>query len=769
MLFRKMLRDLKGNKTQFISIFLMSFLAIFIYSGLGSESNGYDKVLKNYYKETNCADVWLYSTNFTTEDKQIVEEVLEVTDAMRRISIDTVADMEGNPNITLYFHEEDSISKSYLKEGEPFDIESKDGIWLDMNFAKKRALSVGDTIKVSCMGYTLEKQIKGIIISPEYVYKENSQMIPDHYMNGFAYLSIKALDCIPLLLENIPFTEMLLTVAKGTDLKQLEDTLYRLLPEDTDKKRGGLSIFIDRSSKVSDVVFQNEIKERKAMTAVFPIAFLSIALLTILTTMTRMVNYQRTQIGVLKALGFQKRQITWHYVSYSFFLTLIGGGIGAVLGPIVLPKMFFTPMQTTYTLPVWKSSFLTSTLYVLAITVITATIITFFACHKILRHSAAETLRPQAPKLSKCSWLEKTSFWKKQSFSTQWNYRDVMRSKGRSIMAVVGVVGCMGLLITGFGCLDAFDSILNVKYGQLEQYQNQYELEKSASEEQIDKIIEEVDGEAVMEITIEITTKKDKKATTLMVNDNVTLRHYLNQNWKEVVLPKEGVAVSKKIAEKLDLNIGDSILWHPYGDNKFISTIVTMIYRDPAKQGIVMSKEGYEAIGFTFKPTSILSGLEKKEKLQGVSSIMNIAENKDSITKMLSTMYLLIGIVCVAACLLSIVVLYNLGVLSFAEKERELATLKVLGFQSRRIRNILLVQNTWLSLLGLIPGYYFGIFVLKTIMASMGEEFDMRLRVQPLSILICVAITMFLSVVVNYLFSGKVKKLDMVASLKAVE
>lgn len=770
MLIKKMLRDMKKSKTQFISIFLMSFLALLLFSGLGSESAGYEKVLKDYYETTNFSDVWLYSSNFTLNDEKVVNELSEITDTTRRLSIDAVGNMKGDPNITLLFYEKDNISKAYTIEGKDFDINDADGIWLDKDFANERNLEVGDKISVNYSGYSIEKEIKGIIISPEYVYLENDQMMPNHYKNGFAYLSSKAFPeefCLPD--GSVPYSEMLLTINSNTNLKKLEKKLYNLLPANEKELSGGLSIFLSRDNNVSNTVFTNEIEERKSMTVVFPIAFLAIALLTILTTMTRIVKKQRTEIGVLKALGFQKNNITRHYVSYGFFLTLTGGLLGAILGPIILPPLFWGPMQTTYTLPYWKSSFTIYAVYVLLITIFSSTFITYASCRKILKETAANTLRPQSPKNTKQHFFENTKFWSNRSFSWQWNFRDVFRNKVRSLMAIVGVIGCMGLLLTGFGCLDAFNSLITIKYDSIEKYQYKYSLDENISQEEIDNVLEKTSGEAIMTTAVEIKSGDNKESTSLNVNDKVTLHHYLNMQWDDFSLPCDGVSISNKLAEKLDVKVGDTISWHPFGESTYIESKIAKIYRDPTEQGMVISKSEFEKLGFTFKATTIISSKDKVDNLTNVASITNINSEEKNIRTMLSSMYMLVGILCAAAIILAVVVLYNLGVLSFSEKERELATLKVLGIQASKIRKILLVQNIWLSILGLIPGFFFGKFILSTIMASMGNEFDMQLKISIPSVLICVSITMFVSVVVNYLFSAKIRNLDMVASLKGVD
>lgn len=767
MLIRKMIRDMKIHKAQFISIFLMSFLALFIYAGLGSETIGYKKELEQYYSNNHFADIWLYSANFTYEDETKVEELEEVDRAQLRLSCDVTVQLEKQPTMKAYFLNENDINQVYVMEGNSFDLSDSNGIWLDYEFAKKRDLSVGDSLTFSASNVEITKEIKGLVYNPEYVYKTSVSMIPDHYMSGFAYLSESA------LLEYIPniHNEMILTLnnPKEINIAQFEDKLYELLPANPQTQSAGLSVFISRENFTSHVVFSNEVTEREAMTAVFPIAFIAIVLLTIITTMTRLVDNQRLQIGILKAVGFRKGRIMKHYLAYGVVLTLAGGVLGAIIGPCLLPPLFHSIMKTTFSLPVWKAAFPYSSILVILVCASLALIITFIACLKILKEVPASVLRPKAPKSAKLTRLERTDFWKRRSFSMQWNLRDIIRSKARSIMAIVGVAGCMGLLVCGFGCLNLFDSLITTKYEKICKYENKYTFEETATMEQKDNVKRLIDGEFIMTSPIELKYGLNKKATELNVVDNISMIHYMDTSWEEMQLPTDGICITKKIADELGVNVGEKIRFHIYGDSRWAEVPITAIYRDPAEQTATMSCSVFENLGYTFTPTEILSLQEKQEDIEGVTTIENISDSRSSIESLLETMYLLIAVLCIAAALLAIVVLYNLGVLSLAEKERELATLKVIGFQAGKLRKLLLFQNTWLTVLGLLPGYFFGKFVLKTIMASMGSEFDMQLIIAPLSIAISALFTLGISITVNYVFSGKLKKIDMVSSLKGVE
>lgn len=757
MLKRKMLRDLRLYRVQFVSIFLLSFLALFIFSGLGSESAGYEKTLTEYYKETDMADIWLYGNSFSSFDVRKAEGVKGVAMAERRLALEAAAGLDNGATLDVYFVDEAGICSMHLIDGETYRT-GAEGIWLDKSFADANELSVNDSLTITAMGMTLTERIAGLVISPEYVYKESEALIPDHSRSGFAFLST---DSLP---EQIPvsYNQMVLTLEDGAAIGiDLENALYDAV--------GGISIMVAREDTASDSVFRSEISERRSMTAVFPAAFIAIVLLTILTTMTRLVANQRLQIGTLKALGFGRGRITRHYTRYSLFLTAVGALLGAVTGPMVLPPMMYSVMRTTFTLPEWRPAFLPSTPIVAVLIVIASVLVTRVCCRNLLRQSPADTLRAPAPKTKKASALERSRFWQRRSFAFQWNVRDVFRSGKRSLVTVLGITGCMGLLICGMGCLDFFRGVLDTKYDEICRYSCRYKLDETITDRQLETVIDKTDGAAAMLTIMEIKSESGKQSTGLRVQDGTELYRFLDSTFEEQPLPTDGMSITLKTAEELGVTVGDTVEWHTLGSSVWNTSKITAVYRDPTEQGGAMSVGEFESFGLAFKPSEVYSAGERPDSLPGVSGVESLAESRKAVTDMLETMYLLIGVLCAAAAILAIVVLYNLGVLSFTEKERELATMKVLGFQSGTIRRLLLTQNVWLSLIALIPGYYFGVLLLKVIMANMGSEFDMVLRISPVSVVICSAFTMLLSVAVNYLFSGRVRKLNMVEALKSME
>ncbi len=761
MLRKKMLRDMKLHKTQFISIFLMSLLSVFIYSGISSERNGMKNKAEAYYRKTNLADIWLYGKGFNEEALKAVKSVDGVTGAERRLTLDAIADYDNRPVLTLSITEEGNISSCYLMEGEAFSADP-DGIWLDYHFADTKDLEVGDTLSFTVNGLDFYKTIRGLVLYPEYVYAPpEDEVVPNHNKYGFAYLSARAWpEGVPLV-----YTDLLLT----TDRKVDADFEAKI-----DEALGGkYSVFLTREQNASYMQFNTEIEEHKAMGSIFPVAFLAVAMLTIMTTMIRLVNNQRTQIGVLKALGFSRRKILFHYVSFGLWLSLVGSFLGAVIGPVTLPYLFYGPMKMMFNLPEWGPEITISTVWMALSTVAGCTLVAFLACHNNLKDTPSQSLRPKPPRKVRHSRFEKSALWKRLGFNTQWNIRDSLRSKIRSLMAIVGVLGCTALLLCAFGMKDSMEEFTEWNFKDISRYETEIALSETMTEEQLKTLREAYHAEAISEAVIEVKANGVKKTGELMVMDQVTLIQNFDANRNPVSLPEHGITISKLLAEQLKVEAGDMINWHIYGEEGWHSSQVEGILRKPVSQGLTLTKETFEEYGYTFRPTSLLTldlvPSELKEEVTGVTNVWSKVKLQEDFQSMIEAMNILIYVLMLAAVVLAVVVLYNLGVLSFLEKQRELSTLKVIGFNTGRIRSLLLTQNIWMTALGSLLGIPVGLWILRYIFQYMGDSFDFITIVYATSYLYSILGTFLVSILVNRLFSRRVKSLDMVSSLKGVE
>lgn len=783
MLFRKMLRDMKLYKTQFISIFILSLISVFIYSGITSEWYGLQQNAESYFEETNLADVWILGKNITTDHVNKVHGLDGVSGVDRRLTIEGEAKLEDKASLTLHLLEKGIISSSLVTQGDEFN-NTVDGIWLDSSFANAWELKVGDTIEVSTFGMAFKKIIRGMVINPEYVYAPaKDDILPNHKKNGFAILSQVAwpdgLDII--------YNELLVSSMFEMDDALLEDIETAL--------EGDYSVLMTRKQSISHEMLYSEIAEHRAMGRIFPAAFLAVAMLTILTTMIRLVNNQRTQIGVLKALGFGKRKILYHYVSYGFWLSLLGSILGVLIGPIILPYFFYEPMKMIFTLPEWGARMTSSTILMAAICVALCTLVTFLACYNNLKDMPAMALRPKPLKESKHMLFDRLRLWDKLGFNTQWNLRDTFRSKVCSIMGIAGVLGCTALMICAFGLDDSLKESSKWNFRDINRYESEMVLSEFITDEQIDYLVEHYQGEALRKEAIEIKANNIKKSAELLVEDEVTMIQNYNSDIEPVTLPERGLTLSYQLAKELEVMEGDEISWHIYGEETWHTAKVEFINRKPMTQGITLSRASYEKLGYIFRPTVIITAYDPTKEVAnqdleltkdtgfgeqdetmvtrlqelGVTRIWSKKDQIKSFDTITEAMSIMIYVLILAAVVLGVVVLYNLGILSFTERYRELSTLKVIGFRTRKIRSLLLTQNIWMTVLGILFGIPSGLWLLEYIFHYMSKSTGFITKVYGSSYIYSIMGTLLVSITVNRLFSHRVKNLDMVSALKSVD
>ena len=751
-----MLRDIRKHKTQFLSIFLMAFLGVFVFAGVGGESVGLEVNSNTYYNDTNLADGWIYSANL---DEKFLDEVYllgPTTQMERQLVVDSVADFSNDPEITLHFVENNTISKFYLIEGEPLDVNDSDGVWLDKSFADAKNLNVGDNITFEFNGFNIEKEIKGLGYSPEYVYHASkSSVIPDFSKIGFAYMSYKAFpsEIVPYNVLNVKFD--------GTP-----ETFGDLLSEKLD---GKYNSFVEKSEHSSVSQFSEEMDQHQMMAGIFPVVFILIAMLILLTTMTRIIAHQRTQIGILKACGFKDKSIMFHYISYGFWLVLAGSVLGLIIGPMTLPKLFYPSMSSTYILPSWTPSWSMDFVYVALTMVIMSVLVSYYAVKSIFNEKPADTIRPKVPKVSSSGLIEKLGFFKHLSFNTRWNYRDAKRNKFRALMTIIGVIGCTALLVSAFGMYDGMNDLKEWEFNQINHYDSKLVIDDEASISEIDDVADEVDGDKIMEGAIEIESGSVKKSGSLLVLNHTDLVTPTDYDWNKIEIRDDEVSISQKMADMLGVNVGDTIKWHIMGSDKWIKTKIDKIHADPTSQGLIMSTDKLEDLDLNYTPTSIVTAQHVDKNYSAIKTANSMKDMTSSWDELTEAMWLLIYILIFFASLLAVVVLYNLGLLSFTEIEREIATLKVLGFKTGALRKLLLTQNLWFTTIGLLLGVPVGYYILKIMWESSGDSFYILPSVTLTNFAITAIITFALSIFVNLMFSRKIKKLDMVESLKSGE
>ena len=759
---RKILREIKLNKMQFFNIFIMVFLGVFVFAGVHAYMDGMKISGDKYYESNNLQDIWLSGENFTDEDLKNVKEISNVKNAERILNIRTELENYKDVSLDTNFIETNEISKMYIVDGEEFSKDKK-GVWLDSYLAKNLDLKVGDEITFKYKDYEMKEKILGLITVPDHIYsvKDESTIFPTHKDFGFIYLSVNEFPIQDYMIYNQIIVDI-------DDTDKIDETKRNI--ENNIKSAIAVT---DRNASSSYQSYNSEIEEGETYSKVFTFLFLFIAILSVVTTMNRFVKKQRTQIGTLKALGFKNRKIIKHYVSYGFYVSLLASILGLILGKYVLGAFFLNMEAQYFEIPVYNT-ILISSVYILAlIVVVLITIVTYLSCRGILKESAVDALRTEIPKVKNTKFdLTTKGIFKKSSISTRWNLRDIGRNKSRSIMAVVGIIGCTMLLVCAFGMLDTMNSYLDWEFNKISNFEYKLSLSNNYTNEQLEKLTDKYGNSTSETLGIEIKNGDKKEANTLVLNDAKDYLKYTNHNREYMDLKDDGIYITEKLSKKYNLNIGDTISWHIFGDNTWYTCKIVGLNRDPQNQNLNMTRKYYETLGLTYRADSLYTNenLSETKSLDGVDIIQSKANLQEGMESMLDTMKTMITILIVVSAILGFVIIYNLGILSFTEKQYQFATLKVLGFKNQQIKKIFIKQNLWLSIIGIVLGLPLGFIMVDYIFkAALGENYDFSASIKPLSYLLAAGGSLIVAIFVNKVLSRKVKTIDMVTSLKGNE
>lgn len=535
----------------------------------------------------------------------------------------------------------------------------------------------------------------------------------------------------------------------------------------------------------------------KAIGEIFPLIFFLVAALISLTTMTRMVEEERTLIGTLKALGYSKKSIAAKYLGYAVLATLTGGIFGVMIGEKILPYIIITAYKIMYRhLPDVEIPY---NLYYGVLACVAALLCTvaatIFSCMKELKEQAAELMRPPAPKQGKRVFLEYIPFlWKRLNFTWKSTVRNLMRYKKRFFMTIFGIGGCMGLMLVGFGLKDSISSIVPLQYEDIQLYdgnvilqsdvtmqekQEVYEaLEKNSqvvatAEDLLQKITIEHDGVS-KEVYLNVPENVEKFSDFVVLQDRTTKEKYQ--------LTDKGAVLTEKMAKELGVSAGDTVTIKEENEKERTVKISQIcenymshyLYMTPAVYKAAYGKEPeynsiyYRTEGRTTKEAESVG--EAALKLDGALSVSYTTELRQQVDDMLQSLDIVIVVLIISAGMLAFVVLYNLNNINITERKRELATLKVLGFYDKEVTEYVYRENILLTLIGSVFGMLLGKILHRFIIVTVEIDSVMFGRnINTISFVYAFLLTVVFSLFVNGVMYFKLKKINMVESLKSVE
>lgn len=829
---KNLLREIKRTFTKFLSIFAICALGVAFFAGIRATSPDMKEAGDRLYNTYNLSDISVISTSGLTADNIRDLESIEGIQAVRAsLFVDAMARGTGEKEKNLRLYSMPIKLKSEYAplidlipdygidtspEYEMNGVEIVSGRMplndtetaLDYTLEGSLVKQLGDEITLTTSGGTVTLRVVGFIRSPMYIsmFERGTSSIGNGTSDGFAYASGNAISGLgtklPVMsLLNTYYTRADIVISGKEGLSAYSDEYEALVNEVTDRiedyasTQSGTWYVQGRSGNPGYSDYSENTDRIAAVGDVFPLIFFIVAALVCLTTMTRMVEEQRIEMGTMKALGYGGWQIAMKYAVYAMSACISGGVVGAIIGFKLFPYVIMKGYSIMYYLGKLETPYRADIAFmaIAAMAVCTAAA-TFSACYASLKEVPATLMRPKAPKAGRRVLLEKIPFiWKKLSFTSKVTVRNLFRYKKRFFMSVIGIAGSGALLVTAFGLNDSIFGIIEKQFGDIWQMDVQayvYEamplgdmqelLGKNPANDDFDSVMFCLDSQ--MECKNGGRSQSGVHLLGVESAGSMAGRINLHNGGAPVTLDDSGVVVTAKLAETLSIKVGDEINMRTGGEDHFMRVIgvadnyvyhyvyITAAYYETVF-GKAMQYNGFMGNlkdGLTDETMDAMSTqLLSDSRMYTVRTIESIYA---SVWDSLSILNYVVLVLILGSGMLTFVVMLNLTNINIGERMRELATLRVLGFYDKEMYAYIFRENNALSVIGAFVGLLFGkimhLFVIRTC------EVDMVMFVRsakPLSYVYAFALTIVFSLIVNLLMRPKVRAIDMVESLKSAE
>lgn len=782
---KKLLRDLWQAKGQFLSVLVIVVIGVMFYSGINAAFRNLSGASEKYYREYRFGDLWVSFQKAPESTEARIESLPFVKMAMGRIVQDVNILISGENAsirlITLPDEKKDIVNDIMMKSGRYFSLTDNNQCLVDEAFFKAHNLKTGDYIFPIINGNEVRLKVIGSVTNPEYVYsiKDASELVPDNRRFGVIYIKKSFGQAILGTNGSINSASMLLR--EGTDIEKAKDDVKKLL------KEYGVTEVVDREDQISNRMISEKLKGLQSTGGAFPVLFFIVAAVIIYITMGRMVENQRNQIGVLKAFGFGNMRILLHYLSFSACLAISGSLIGSIFG-MYLGKAFTELQNVYFNLP-------TGDMKIYPELVVPASLLTLFfcllagynSCKKVFKIMPSEAMRPKSPLKGKKIIIEKVELlWKSLNYSWKIILRNVFRYKRRALLTSIGVIFATSITVVALGENDSIKFLVDQQYSNIQNYDIKVNFSRFLSLEELRyiKSIPHVSKiEPVIETGVEISNGWRTKTTgfTALVG-NPEIYKVTDKAGTPLILPDNGILLPDKLSKVLGVSPGDMVnvqSFLPGKEKKEIQVkgtiaqyLGTSAYANLESIDYLLG-EGRIANSAVIKLDSRSSEQQVVERLKEIPAVRSVQSKSDSmnnLTKNMASLTSAIGVMIVLAALLSIAVIYNIATINIFERQRELATLKVLGFKDSEIRSLIFNENYLITIFGALIGLPLGAW-LGNYMLSMYETdaYTIPFVMKGGSYALAAALTIGFTILANLTLRKKIRNIDMVEVLKSNE
>lgn len=772
-LFKKLLRDIKQSIGQFLSFVLVIAVGSFFYTGLVTLSDNLSAYKKDYFQTHNLSDLYVYYDRILKSDIEKISKVEGINKAEGRFFINATQSFDDT-KATLKIHSipgNNTINTPTMIEGNTPVRE--DQILLDSHYAKEYHYRVGDQIKIGIKDKDVPFTISGLVENVEYAKKNDTQ---DHKSSGFAYISEAG---VPRIADSLYYNEVVIDADEGYDVIRLGHNI--------EAQSRNLS-YVDQMSKERTFSYsqlEQTVYNNKLMSKVIPLVLYMIEAIILYLAMSRIIDSQRIQIGTMKALGVKNRSIMLHFMGFPLLVGIVGSILGYILSASLFIPMIQASNARSYSLP--NITFSLSPFSVIP-PILFSSSFGMLSCYLsgigILRERAAQAMRPKPPKKMKKLRIERfPGIWRRMSYNHKLILRNILLNKHKALASSVGVIVSTVLLITAFGTQTSLQRVAD----QTEEV-NTYDLkvdytrEAELSKVQLPSGMES--SHHLSALPVEFVKGDDHENATLVVTEKDNdLIHFFDQDNNSITLTDSGVLVPKSYADHYKIAIGDTIQFQitdPSFESKSIHARVMQISNQYSNPSFYCTVAYLTSLGIDYNPTSLLVKAGSAEDLTNirqffeqdkqVDTIQDKDDLKESAKYILKQNSFIFIMFIISAVILSFGAIYTISSINIYERNRELATLKVLGYQKNKINRLIFNENIILTTFAVmialpISGYMYSLIIKA--LSSTHQQIPNQINL--VVMLVSVSFAFLLTILSNLLLRSKVSRINMIESLKGVE
>lgn len=784
---KRIWRYIKSNKGQFLAVAAVIMVGITVYTAMSTSYFNLSSTQQEYYQKNNFADYYFQvvrAPEGITRQIAVLPGVKQVTG---RIQQDLPLIKNNNERgtvrlVSFSIPMENEVNRLTLLKGRMFTLTGQGNgteVLLDPQFAAAHHLKANDSVSIIIHNRKVYLNVIGSATSPEFIYpmKDSSAIMPDP--ENFGIFMLENRQAQQILGMSGQINQVLIEFTPGADQDQVVKAIKDIL-----KPYGNLASY-PRKDQLSHAVLQQELDGLRSVSTVLPVMFLVVAAAIQFVIQRRMVRMQRTQIGVIKALGYNNRQIMLHYTSYGVMVALIGAVAGILAGLIM--SGFISDLYAQYfNMPQGLKGYnLKAILYGLGLSLIVGIMAGWTSSRSILHLNPAEAMRPEPPRSNGKSIVEYCPYiWQRLGSEWKMSLRSISRNRGRFIITMVGVIFAVGLLVVAFFTNDVTDYLMQKHFYDEQNYDLLVRFESPVKLDELNNI-SRINGvnktEPLLELPVKLHYRGKSEDDALQAYaPHTSMKKMLSVDGKPLAVPDEGILINERTARKLGVTVGDEVEAEtllPVGPTYNGTMKIVGINRQLIGGGsftglesanrLIQEQNVITAVMIKVYPGQIGQVEKELNRMLGVSAVQSRQNELNNFKKNMGSVLFAVSIMVLFAIVLGIAIVFNSSVISFAERQREIATLRVIGFTGGEVSNLLFKEIIMQCLIGILLGLPFGRMLAEGYVKSANTDlYTFPAIVYPLTYVFATVGGIIFTLLAHKLALKGLKKLDLVASLK---